>query len=292
MKLNHTSIGLGLIAGSFLALGTAPAQAASFNFTTNQNVGTCTGALDFTGKIGTRSDSLNSTPSCSTADGVQIKAGVKVNGVEQGALLQGKYIQDLTGNTIAGSDKNRVKGIGVNSGAKETNGGWYDTLTYGELGGNEFIDLTPGSASILESLDLGFLYGNGIFGDKVNETVKLTATDLNGNKVEKTYTPIVDVNGGSLVNLSSSTDSQNGSKQGGGWYTWKNPFADLAITTLRLEAGGSKTFKDNQSSDFSLVGASFTAKSVPEPTTLLGLGVVAVGLVTGSRRRSAAKQKA
>ena len=291
MKLKHTSIGIGLIASSFVALATAPAQASSFNFTTNENVGSCTGALDFTGKIGTRSDSINSTANCTTGDGVQVKAGVKVNGVESGAMLQGKYIQDLTGNQIAGSDQNRVKGIGVNSGARETNGGFNDTLTYGEIGGNEFVDLVPTGASILRSLDLSFLYGTGVFGDMVNEVVKLTATDVAGNLITKVLTPIVDVNGSDILNKSSSTDSKTG-KQGGGWYSLLNPFGDLAITSLRLEAGGDKTYKDNQSSDFSLVGAKFESQPVPEPATLLGLGVVAGALASTRRRRSATNQKA
>ncbi|MFB2979443.1 PEP-CTERM sorting domain-containing protein [Microseira sp. BLCC-F43] len=197
--------------------------------------------------------------SCTTNDGFNITA--------TGGTLQSKTVNNVTGLGVTGQ--------GVD----------------GEINLGESINLLlPGGSGILKSLDLGFMYQPGVFGDEVWERATVTAGGLMGYlTVQNNTTALWEVAGlgisQTLTALSNSTQS------GGGLYSILNPFGNNVVSSVNLtpytystsEVPGIGT--DYRNSDFSLIGAQ-AERAVPEPTTLAGLGIVA-GLLATSRRRKA-----
>lgn len=259
MNFKKASALIGLMAGSTLALSSAPAQA--FNFTTS---GGCNAAAT----------------SGVTADGFKL--------VPTGGSLACKTVVD----TSAADDgyAGPVTGIGITS----TN-----DSTPGEIGPttSEFLDLIlPGSGGVLGSLDLSFLYRPQVFHDAVFEVaaalpdtspIEGTLKILGPSSAIWTWGAITQ----NLTAISNSTDGTVGTKVGGGWYSVKNPFGDLSLSKIRLRAVPQDGRQQNyQNSDFALVGATLKeVEKVPEPTTLAGLGVIG-GLIVASRRRRKASQ--
>ena len=259
MNFKQASALIGLMAGSTLALSSAPAQA--FNFTTSG--GCASGGTSLT-----------------TSDGFQLKAN--------GGSLECKTIVD---NSVADDGYvGPVTGIGITS----TN----DSVP-AEIGPkpSEFMELIlPGSGGVLGSLDLSFLYRPQVFSDAVFEVaaalpdtspIEGTLKILGPSSALWTWGSITQT----LTAISNSTDGTLGTKVGGGWYSVKNPFGDLSINSLKLRAVVQPGVEVNyKNSDFALVGATLKpVEKVPEPTTLAGLGVIG-GLIVASRRRRKASQ--
>jgi hypothetical protein len=249
---------IGLITSS-IALSSNPAQA--FNLTTGINSGSCSAlTAPFTGNLSTAT-----LPTCTTDDGFTIKAA------PTGKQLQGKKVNGIIGVGVSGTSQDDPT-----------------DAVKGEVDYRESIKLTlPNPKDVLTNIGLSFLYQPGVFSDKVNEAVKITTdTGLEGIlKVTGNASATWSFLGGGLVtNLSPSTN------QGGGYYNIDNPFGNLKFTSLTLSPltynissnNQSLGLEDSANSDFALTHAS--AKSVPEPTAIAGLGLVG-GLLLATRRR-------
>jgi hypothetical protein len=245
---------IGLITSSALALSSNPAQA--FNFNTSTDLGSCSAlAGPFT------SSGLSSTtikPNCKTDDGFTITPN------PEGKELQGKRV-------------NGVIGVGV-SGKKPAR-----DVVAGEIDYSESIVLTlPNPKDVLKNIGLSFLYRPGVFADTVWEAARITTnTGLEGIlTVTGKDTAIWNFAGGLVTNLSPSKGN------GGGYYDIANPFgnAKFDFLTLTPVTYDSVAKTSNTNSDFALTHAA--AKSVPEPTTLAGLGLIG-GLLLATRRRKA-----
>jgi hypothetical protein len=245
---------IGLITSSALALSSNPAQA--FNFNTSTDLGSCSAlAGPFT------SSGLSSTtikPNCKTGDGFTITPN------PEGKELQGKRV-------------NGVIGVGV-SGKKPVR-----DVVAGEINYGESIVLTlPNPGDVLKNIGLSFLYRPGVFADTVWEAARITTnTGLKGIlTVTGKDTASWTFAGGLVTNLSPSKGN------GGGYYDITNPFgnAKFDFLTLTPVTYNSVAQNSNANSDFALTHA--IAKSVPEPTTLAGLGLVG-GLLLATRRRKA-----
>jgi len=249
---------IGLITSSTLALSSNPAQA--FNFTTHTDLGACSTLVDSFSPSGV---SLSKLPNCKTADGFTITPA------PEGKQLQGKTV-------------NKINGVGV-SGVVPSDP--IDAVR-GEVDYKESIELTlPNPGDVLKSIGLSFLYQPGVFADKVYEAVKIkTDTGLEG---------ILKVTGNASASwsylsgaVSSVTNLSPSTGKGGGYYDITNPFgnAKFDFLTLTPVTYDSVAYNSSANSDFALTSA--TAKSVPEPTTLAGLGLVG-GLLLATRRRKA-----
>ncbi|MEP0865237.1 PEP-CTERM sorting domain-containing protein [Funiculus sociatus GB2-A5] len=256
MKLKQASTIVGLLASSALALSVAPAQA--FNFNSGADLGTCAAVpLE---NLGNNTASAGPT-SCTTADGITLTAGA-TNPVSGGAKLTKKEV-------------NGVKGVGVYNDSSKANLGSQQETDFGET-----LTLSVEKPTIFESLDLSFLYQKGEFGDFLNEVAQVTAGGFTGTLKVLSATQ-AQWNWNGIEQLVTALSPSN--KSGGGLYSIVNPFGNTAVSSIVLtspqEAGRSYRY-----SDFALAGAKTASASVPEPTTLAGLGLVG-GLLVASRRR-------
>ncbi len=204
----------------------------------------------------------------------------------------------LTEKTVGG-----VKGLGIDS-SKDKNGKHTgetgNTESFGEIDVDELLGVKFKRAGVLHALDLSFLYkpGSRQYGDDVFEVALATADGKLGSgtlTVTGESSAIWSL-GGTVTNLSLSK------KDNGGSYSILNPFGNVKITGFSLTAvpalakdANGVLLKDKKGKTYTPVGAKnsdFTLSrvevtKVPEPTTVLGLGVV--GLVAFARRRSAVK---
>jgi PEP-CTERM motif len=250
MNFKNVSSLVGLVAGSALSLSAAPAFAASFDFSTGTNLGSCAPlASPLSGQLSTAT-----LPSCTTSSGFTLEGSPR--------NLQGKKV-------------NRVTGVGVAQGA-----------VAGEIDNSESIKMDLPGLGTLAEVGLSFLYRPGEQADVVYEVAKLvTNTGLQGIlTITGNTTATWSFAGGSVVNLSPSNNS------GGGFYKILNPFGNNTFSSVKFStipyAGVSNNY---QNTDYSLVFAkSGSATAVPEPATLAGLAMVG-GLVAASRRRKASK---
>lgn len=181
----------------------------------------------------------------------------------------------ITEKTIGG-----VTGIGIDS-SKTKNG--EKGQSEGEIDIDEILKVGFKSAGVLKSLDLSFLYRPGVYNDDVFEVALVEANGgvKSGTLTVTGKTSAVWSLGGVVTNLAAS------SKDNGGSYRISDPFGDLKIAGFSLTAVANKNAKGAiptgaKNSDFALSRVEVT--KVPEPTTILGLGVV--GLLAVSRRRS------
>ena len=248
---------VGLMASSVLAVSTSQAQA--FDLNSGSNVGTCaplTGGYH-TGAYG-QVLSNATAGSCATNDGFTLTAN-------NGSVLQGK--------TVGG-----IKGVGITTNPSDPL-----TDTLGEIDNSEALTLTHATGGIFHYIDLSFLYQPGVYADEVFEVASIVANDgtmgilrVTGNSTAEWLV------GGVVQAVTALSNSVEGA---GGRYRVFNPFGDKSLTSLTLTAVQQAGIPANyQNSDYSLVGAQL--KSVPEPTTLAGLGIVG-GLLVASRRRRA-----
>jgi hypothetical protein len=257
MKLKQASTIVGLLASSALALSVAPAQAFSFN--SGADLGGCAAVpLE---NLGNNTASASSLSSCTTADGITLTAGA-TNPVSGGAKLTKKEV-------------NGVMGVGVYNDSSKANLGSQQEIDFGET-----LTLSVKKPTIFESLDLSFLYKKGEIGDLLNEVAQVTAGGVTGTLKVLSATQ-AQWNWNGIAQLVTALSPSN--KSGGGLYSILNPFGNTAVSSIVLtspqEAGRSYRY-----SDFALAGAKTASASVPEPTTLAGLGLVG-GLLVASRRR-------
>ena len=269
MNFNKASAFASVIAGSALALSTAPAYA--FNFTTGSSLGTCS-ALSGPFYTGPFDQQLSNATagSCTTGDGFTLTAS--------GGVLQGKLVGDTTA-------------VGVTR---------PNDPSPAETNDTEAVTLTlPGTGSILKSLDFAFVYRPGVFGDEVYEVAAgITNTDLTGSlRITSPTTALWNVPElGILDQIVNAVSASN--PDSGGLYRIDNPFGSSVLSSVVLKplpgstsAGSyiptSQGLNSFINSDFSLGGAEATsASSVPEPATLAGLGLIGGLLVTSRRRKT------
>jgi len=243
MKFKHTLSFFGLMTGSTLALSMMPAQA--FNFTSGTALGTCDPISEYTMK------------SCTTDDGFTLN--VTKNGTvgSLGGFLAEKTVNGVTGVGVYGDDHPN---------------GSIEEIDYGEE-----LALAIDQPSILNSLDLGFLYRPPVFQDQLNEIAEVSAGGITGTLTVLTSTTAEWKWNGITQMLTALSNSD---ENGGGWYRIFNPFGTTAVTEVRL--AGALPEGDYVKRDFSLVGA----EKVPEPATLAGLGLVGGALVASRRRKN------
>ncbi len=253
----HISLSLivGLVAGSSIAAFQPSANAASFSFNAQDAIGAgCVGQTTCTVKSFfsvTANTTRNSAPPL------------------------------LTTKTIGG-----IQGIGIDS-SNPKNGETAPNQSVGEIDIDETLNVGFKSVGVLKSLDLSFLYRPSVYGDEVYEIALVRADDGLGSGTLKVTSPNSAVwsLGGIVTNLSLS------SKDNGGSYRISDPFGDVKIKGFSLTAVQAKD-KDGKTipvgaknSDFDLSRVEVT--KVPEPTTVLSLGVV--GLLAFARRRNELK---
>ncbi|WP_017304856.1 PEP-CTERM sorting domain-containing protein [Spirulina subsalsa] len=164
--------------------------------------------------------------------------------------------------------------------------------SWGEIDSNgERLIVDFAKATALRSIDLSFLYKDGVNSDRVNEVAKVTATLLDGSLVTHTLSVLGDTlagwsgnyDGTAVKNMSPSI-AFDGVNHAGGWYSILNPFGDLEVASLEFTAVRLNDSLARQSwdSDYALKGI----KTVPEPATVLGLmGVATLAGFTARRRR-------
>lgn len=254
---------VGLVAGSTLALATAPAYA--FDLNSGSNAGTCAPLRTnyYTGAYG-QVLSNATLPSCTTNDTFTLTAN------------QG----NLQGKTVGG-----VKGVGITTDASDP---LKDTL--GEIDNVEELSLTHATGGIFDYIDLSFLYQPGVYADEVFEVAQIVANDGTTGLLKVTGNSTAQwVVGGVVQAVTALSNSVEGA---GGSYRIANPFGNKFLTGVTLKAvqqtapDGSFVPANYKNADYSLVGAQL--KSVPEPTTLAGLSLVG-GLLMASRRRKASQ---
>lgn len=248
---------VGLVASSAGALSTTPARA--FDLNSGSGAGTCAPLTSgyYTGAYGQVLSSAT-TPSCTTNDGFTLSAN-------SGSVLQGK--------TVGG-----VKGVGITTNPSDPL-----TDTLGEIDNSEALTVTHATGGIFDYIDLSFLYQPGVYSDSVFEVASIVANDGTSGILRVTGNSTAEwIVGGVAQAVTALSNSVEGA---GGRYRVFNPFGDRFLTSLTLTAVQQAGVPANyQNSDYSLVGTQL--KTVPEPTTLAGLGIVG-GLLAASRRRKA-----
>lgn len=246
MKLKQASTIVGLLASSALAFSVAPAHAASFTAADGVAAG-CVGQT-----------------SCVVNDFFTLTAG-------PGA-------KEITQKTEGG-----VLGLGVAQDADKLNFKKGGDQSGGEIDVDEVLTVAFAKTSILDFLDLSFLYRPGVYADRVFE---IALVDVLGSAMQGMLTVTGQTSatwslGGTVTNLSPSK------KGSGGSYRIDNPFGDMKIAGFSLFPKDNSNVASFHDSDFSLSAVGATA--VPEPATVVGLlGVAALGKF-GLRRKKAQK---
>ncbi|MEC4806320.1 MAG: PEP-CTERM sorting domain-containing protein [Jaaginema sp. PMC 1079.18] len=158
-----------------------------------------------------------------------------------------------------------------------------DDPSWGEIDFDESLNVNLGRGTILESLDLGFLYRPGVNFDRVFETAKITAKLNDGSILENIFS-VTGSNTGSLSGLGSVSNISPSNPGGAGLYSLLNPFGNAVIKSFSVTAVDSGKNFSRQSWDSDFVVAQAQVADVPEPSIVLGL--LGVGIL-GLRRRRA-----
>ncbi|MDY7015274.1 MAG: PEP-CTERM sorting domain-containing protein, partial [Cyanobacteriota bacterium] len=255
----------GLIATSAIALSAESARAFDFNAVGGTGLGSCAPLVDdvtvplFKAFI----DETDDISTCTTEDGFTLNVDQPGDG-----FLQGKKVGDVTGVGISVPEPGPVPG---------------------EIQHGEILDVTLDEASKIGSIDLGFLYLPPVFIDKVFEVAEITAK-IDGNDVTGTLTVTGEDTavwslGAIVQNLALSKEVEGGS------YSILDPFGEDLVSSLIFTAPDVPGIDAPRDSDYALVGiakADEDDEIIPEPATLLGLGVVG-GLMAVSRRKKSSR---
>ncbi|RUS93150.1 hypothetical protein DSM106972_097020 [Dulcicalothrix desertica PCC 7102] len=257
MNFKHISAFAGLITASVLAVSVSPAQA--FTFTTNST--------------------YNNNPkediflkSVKLTDGTVINDFALVN--------KAKIVQNdiyTGGNSGAASSEKGDNAQGINV-EDPTNQNLVTSL--GNLNLNNIIDdEDTGSFKINlgfnKALDKLFFFERGM-----NSDLSVQALDTNGNLIGNLLT--LSRNDSKYAGYSIDTTEIDGAQEVGSWGV---SLADLGVSSpiSRIQLTSQASFNGP---DFKVVGA--VAKSTPEPTSLVSIGLVS-GIVALLKRRKIAK---
>lgn len=189
--------------------------------------------------------------------------------------------KEITTKTIGG-----VQGLGVADDAQNLG----RDPSRGEIDIGEILRVDFARSSVLEFLDLSFMYQPGVYEDEVFEIAQVTSDAGVGTLTITGDTSAVWSLGGSVVNLSPSLVGRGGS------YRILNPFSDSSISgfsltpVLNTDADGNiPTGFENSDFALSAVGTIEAEVKIPESSStgaLLGLGAL-FGLSWYRRRWSA-----
>lgn len=152
-------------------------------------------------------------------------------------------------------------------------------LNEADTDGEKFTINFSGGGAVVTEITLGLLFRQGEWGVAVNEQALLKPNTGSCNTANCLLTAIGQFqgSGSGVTTLSQGVEGQ------GGIFRIANPFGSTTITSLDLsafDAGGS----GSTASSFGLVSVVYT--TIPEPNTLLLVGLGAVGLGLWRRQRA------
>ena len=146
--------------------------------------------------------------------------------------------------------------------------------------GEQFTINFSGGGAIVTEVTLGLLFQQGQWGVAANEQARLKPNTGDCNTLNCLLSA-----DGTFKNLTAGVTTLSPGVEGeGGIFRIVNPFGSTVITKLELlpfNVGGS----GSENSSFGLVSVTYTTV-IPEPGTLLLVGLGTLGLALAGRRRA------
>lgn len=164
--------------------------------------------------------------------------------------------------------------------------------TGGEIDFNEFVTLDFGGSVNISFFEIIVFYNGPEFNDPQEKGfVKVWYEGGTQSTYEFQAVPHTVNQTDLTTNLPNSTGWANISpmtQDNAGWFIFRNPFNNAAVTKLQFTAANNPTSSNN--SDYALKSVEFLPKNVepiPEPSTYLLFGLGLLGLGVMRRKRSA-----